>query len=447
MIAFYVRRSDRPRRAPRPAALPVAALGALLACLALPAAGAPDPPITFTRDVAPILQANCQTCHRPGGIAPFSLLTYDDAKSMAEAIQYFTGQRIMPPWKAADGYGEFQDSRRLTDAQIQTLSDWVDAGTPEGDPKDLPPQRAFLDGWTLGTPDVVLELGETFTVPAQGGDVFRAFVLPFHPRHDFWLAALEVLPGDRQTAHHALIYLDPAGKSPALDAASPGPGFSPGVLFSPRVLLDAWVSGSVPHLLPAGTAFQIPAHSYVVIDMHYRTNGVAHQDHTRLGLYFAHGPIDKRVRMGVVGTENFAIPANNPAYTVHANSGPLPRDITVHSVFPHMHRVGKEMKATATLPGGIARPLIWVRDWDDHWQLSYAFKEPRKLPATSRIDIQAIYDNSSDNPHNPNYPPIPVKFGGLSTDEMCFFYLRYTVDDEHLLQDQRIDEDGLEIKN
>jgi hypothetical protein len=361
-----------------------------------------DERITFSRDVAPILQANCQECHHPGGIGPFSMMTYASTRPWAARIKSVTSQRAMPPWKAAPGYGEFENERRLTEEQIRTIAAWVDGGAPEGDPNDLPPAREFIDGWRLGTPDLVLDPGEPFRVRATGGDFFREFVLPFTSTEDRWVTAMEVLPGSPAVVHHVGIVVDPKGKSPALDRKSPGPGYpgENGVGFSPAIVIDFWTPGGTPRFLPPGTAWKIPANSYLVMDVHYSPNGQVHDDRTRIGLYFARGPVDKRVRLCNAGNDNFSVPAGEKRYRVDL-AQTIPRDITALSAWPHMHLLGREAKATATLPGGIAQALVWVPEYDFHWQLVYVFKEPVKLPRNSRIDMEAYYDNSADNPHNP----------------------------------------------
>jgi hypothetical protein len=407
---------------------------------------AAQPSVTYCRDVAPVLQTNCQECHRPSGIGPFPLLTYVQAKVWASLIADYTHRRVMPPWKAAPDYGEFEGERRLTDAQIQTIAAWVKAGTPEGDPKDLPPPRQFTDGWQLGTPDLVLDAGAPYPVPANQGDVYRAFVLPFHPKKDTWVTAIEVLPGARSVVHHIDLYLDPQGRSPLLDQTSPGLGF-PTAGFGPDLLgevqIDAWAAGAIARFLPPDTAWKIPANAYLVMEVHYSPTPKAVQDRTRIGLHFAKGPIDKRVRTGRIGNVNFRIPAGAAQDEVTAGAT-LPLDIHVLSVWPHMHLIGRELKATATLPGGIAKPLIWIPDWDVHWQLSYTYKEPQKLSWGSRMDVIAHYDNSANNPNNPNRPPQPIGFGPRTTDEMCYLYFRYTVDREHITHGQPVDKDGIE---
>jgi len=422
------------------------ALGAMFAGPALAPAHATTPAVTFCKDVAPIVQANCQTCHHPGGIGPFSLMTYQAAKPYAPVIKFFTQSRVMPPWKAADGYGEFQDERRLTDDQIKTLAAWADSGAPEGNPKDLPPPRQFTDGWQLGTPDQVLDSGRPFDVPASGPDIYREFSFPINLKQDQWVAGIELLPGSPDVVHHATIFLDPLGKTAALLNPHGEPGFasSPaGPQFSPVALVDGWGPGATPHLVPPGCAWRFPAGSYLVVDVHYHPNGHARQDRTRMGLYFARGPVDKRVRFSLVGnTSAFTIPAGDPRCPITA-ARILPRAISILWVWPHMHLLGHEVKAMATLPGGIAVPMIWIPDWDFHWQMAYAYKEPLHLPTGTRIDVTAIYDNSANNPNNPNSPPIDVHDGPRSVDEMMLFEFPYTVDDEHLLQGLPVDSDGI----
>lgn len=404
-----------------------------------------NPPVTFTRDIAPILQANCQECHHPGGIGPFSLVAYEHAKVMAGAIRNATQQRIMPPWKAAPDYGEFANERRLTEEQIQTIGAWVEAGTPEGDPKDLPPPRQFADGWRLGTPDLVLEPDKPFWVRPTGSDFFHEFVLPLHSDEDVWVTAMEVLPGSPSVVHHVGLVVDPRGKSVALDQKSPGPGYpgDNGVGFTPAIQIDFWTPGGTPRFLPPGTAWKIPAKARLVMDIHYSPDGQRREDRTRIGLYLAKGPIDKRVRFASIGNTDFKIPAGAKRHRVHG-FGKIPLDISVLSLWPHMHWLGREAKATATLPGGIAVPMVWVPDYDFHWQMVYVYKEPLKIPRNARIELDAYYDNSAENPHNPNRPPRTVSAGARTRDEMCFLFFHYTVDREHLTQGIAVEHDGFE---
>jgi mono/diheme cytochrome c family protein len=427
----------------------VVLVAALLAQVGVAAVQADPSPVTFTRDIAPILQANCQECHHPGGIGPFSLLTYADAKAKAEIVRDFTRLRIMPPWKAADGFGEFADVRRLTEEQIGTIARWVESGAPEGDPGDLPSSRPFVEGWMLGTPDMVLDAGEPFDVPASGDDIYRNFVLPLRAEQDQWVTAVEVRPGSPAVVHHVVLYIDPLEQSPEWDEADPGPGFTvfgTDAGFTPALWLDGWAPGATPRPLPPGAAWRIPAGSRLVMQVHYHPHGFEVQDLTRIGLHLARGPVDKRVRTSAVGNTEFEIPPGASRHRVTAG-GQLPLDITVLSVWPHMHLIGKEMKVAATLPNGAGKPMVWIPEWDFNWQQVFTFKEPLKLPQGTRLALEAFFDNSIRNPFNPNNPPEWVTFGPQSTDEMCFCFFRYTVDRERLSQNRSVDFDGMEIRN
>jgi peroxiredoxin len=399
-----------------------------------PLVAAAHPKVTFTRDVAPILQAKCQSCHRPGEIGPFSLLTYEAARPWAGLIKDYTQRRLMPPWKPAEDFGQFADVRRLTDAQVHTIVEWVNEGTPRGDPKDMPPPRQFAEGWMLGKPDLVLDAGDSYEVTSEGRDVYRNFVLPYVPDKDQWVSAVEVRPDQRAVVHHVILYGDPLGKSVELDAADPGPGYTgsgvgPG--FFPAEFLGGWAPGNTPRFAPPGIAIRIPAHSHLVLQVHYHKDGKPHRDRTRVGLHFATGPIDKEARALPIVNMGLQIPPGVARQEIRATAH-IPTDVTARVVIPHMHLLGREMKITATLPDGAVKPMVWIKDWDFNWQETYVFKEPMKLPKGSRIDVVAYYDNSTGNPHNPNNPPKLVTWGEQTTDEMCVAFVGVTVDAEHL---------------
>jgi mono/diheme cytochrome c family protein len=428
------------------------ALGGILIALmvlfgAIPAASqdTQTSEVTYSRDVAPIFQNNCQSCHRPTGIAPFSLMTYEDAEQFSWVIKDYTERRIMPPWKVTQGYGEFKNERSLTQEEIDTIGRWVDAGTPEGDPEDLPPTKYFAEGWQLGTPDVILDPGDYFEVRKGRPDFFRSFVLPIKPKEDLWISAIEVVPGAPEVVHHMGIYLDPEGKSPALDKKSPGMGYPGNMTFSPRIILDFWTPGGTPRFLDPGTAWKIPAGSVIVMDIHYHPLEETYRDRTRIGLHFAEGPVDKRVRFGAVGNAIFEIPARAKRHEVTA-SRKIPRDIHLVSGWPHMHLLGKEMKVWATLDGSTEVPVLWAPDYDVNWQQVYVLKEPLALSRGSRLNLVAYYDNSEDNPNNPYRKPRTIRYGQRATDEMCFFYFHYTVDAEHLTQGKEVGFDALELR-
>jgi hypothetical protein len=315
---------------------------------------------------------------------------------------------------------------------------WVDAGAPEGNPLDGPSPRQFPEGWQLGTPDLVLDPGGDFKVKKSGRDVYRSFVLSFNPEEDVWISAIEVIPGAKEIVHHVGIYLDTEGVSPKLDDRSPGLGFSTGSSFIYDKILDLWTPGGTPNFLDQGTGLKIPANSYVVMEVHYAPARQMYLDRTSIGLHFAKGPVDKQVRLGVVGNRSFEIPAGARNHEVTAKQR-IKRDIHLESVWPHMHNLGKEMKVWATLPDNTTQPIIWVQDYEFNWQQVYVLKEPLALPRGSSINLVAYYDNSEDNPKNPYRNPRTIRFGQRAKDEMCYFYYYHTVDAEHLTQGQEVE--------
>jgi mono/diheme cytochrome c family protein len=392
--------------------------------------------VTFTRDVAPILQQRCQGCHRPRQVAPFSLLTYEQAAAWAKEIQQVTAARKMPPWKAAPDFGDIGDARRLTDAEIATIHRWVDAGAPKGDPRQMPPPRTFQDGWALGTPDLIVEPEEAYPLEAEGKDVYRQFILPVVFKEEKWVTAMEVAAQNRAIVHHVIAYLDPEGKAAALDAADPGPGYSTsggGPGFFPAPWLGGWAPGNTPHFAPPGCAVRIPAGSRIVLQVHYHKNGKPETDRTRIGLHFAKSPVEKRLRIAPLLNLGLDIPAGAESHEVTARLR-VPQDIHVLNVTPHMHLLGRQMKVTATLPDGTVKPIIWIPDWDFRWQETYRFREPVPLPKGTLVELTATYDNSEKNANNPHQPPQRVRWGEETTDEMCIAFLTFTVDGEHLNQ-------------
>jgi Copper type II ascorbate-dependent monooxygenase, C-terminal domain len=411
----------------------------LLAILALPifakqrAVRHPAPPTapTFSNEVVRILQQHCQTCHREGDIAPFPLMTYSDAKPRAALIRFMTESRQMPPWKAVDGCGEFKDERRLSDAEIDVLRQWVEAGAPEGNSAQLPPSREFPSGWTLGEPDLILASAEAFTPPPHT-DTYRCFSLPTNLVADKWVNAVDTHPGDRTTVHHVLTFIDPTGASAALDEAEPGPGYTcfggPGIASSGS--LGGWAPGSRPLETPANIAFALPANARVVMQVHYHPHhGDTSPDQTQFGLYFSDAPSPKELRILPLVNQTFTIPPNDARYRVDA-AFPIavPFPLKLWLVAPHMHLLGKEMTVQMKRPDGTTECLIRIDDWDFNWQGAYRYVNPIDIPAGSRLSLTAYYDNSSNNPRNPNTPPQAVSWGEATTDEMCLAFLGVTVE-------------------
>lgn len=386
--------------------------------------------VTYAREIAPIVLARCASCHRSGEVAPFPLLTYDDAKSHAKQIALVTQKRLMPPWKAEAGFGEFHNDRRLTDREIALLQKWVAAGAPEGDRDDLPPTPKFVEGWQLGKPDLILEMPEEFEVPADGPDVYRHFVIPSGVTETRLISAIEFRPSTPAVVHHAFLYFDLHGAARKLDADDPGPGYSrfggPG--FQPDGGLGGWAPGGIPERLPDGLARPMWGGADVVMQLHYRPSGKPERDRSKLGIYFAPDNVRKYTTDAMVANVDLHIPAGAKRHR-HTATYTLPVDTTVLDVTPHMHVLGREMKVQATKPDGTVVPLIWVKDWDFNWQEHYRLAEPIRLPKGTRVDSEAYFDNSDENPLNPNSPPREVHWGEFSSDEMCICYLQATADD------------------
>lgn len=388
--------------------------------------------VTFHKDVKAILQERCQACHRPGQVAPFSLLTYADAKSWASEIKEFTGSRQMPPWKAEPGHGEFMDSRRLTDAEIQTLAAWADAGAPEGNSKDGPAPKEWADGWMLGKPDLVLTMSEPYHVEATGPDDFHCFVLPTGLTEDKEVTAVEIRPGNPRVLHHVLNFYDTHGRARALDEKDPGPGYKSGlggVGFFPDGGTGGWAPGNFPRFLPAGVGRTLPKGADIVAQIHYHKTGKPETDQTSIGLYFAKQPVEKQVRTWPLTTLAINIPPGEARHEVRAKMT-VPVDAHALAITPHMHLLGKELKVTATLPDGAVKDMVWVKDWDYRWQDTYRYKEQLALPKGTQLEMVAYFDNSTGNPRNPSNPPKRVTFGEQTTDEMCFAFIEYTADQD-----------------
>jgi len=384
--------------------------------------------VTFSDQVAPILYANCVTCHRPGQAAPFALISYEDAKKRGNQIVKVTASRFMPPWHAAHGYGEFKDERRLSDEQIATLAEWVKRGMPEGDPSHLPALPSFPEGWHLGTPDLVLTMPAAYELPASGPDEFRNFVIPTKQAEDKWVRAIEFHPGARKAVHHVLFAYDATGAASRRDGRDGRPGFGGmgtagvGGVQGGTGPLGGWAVGATPVFLPEGVALPLPKGSDIVLQMHFHLTGKAETEQSTIGIYFADKAPERRVwSLQIPALFGFGagldIPAGKKDYTVE-DSFTTPVDLTAFIVGAHAHYIAKEMKATATLPDGSTRPLLWIQDWDFNWQDRYTYKTPVALPKGTRIDVKLVYDNSADNPRNPANPPKPVWWGEQSFDEM-----------------------------
>lgn len=393
--------------------------------------------VTFSENIAPIIYINCVTCHRSGEAAPFSLISYDDVKKRGALIATVTQSRYMPPWHAAHGYGDFAGERRLSDAEIAAIGEWVRQGMPEGNPARAPKLPQFPDGWHLGQPDLVLEMPAGFDLPATGPDVFRNFVIPTGLKEDKWVRAVEFRPSARKAVHHALFAYIPGGAMSKQDGVDGRPGFGgmgtvgvvPGQGNSGS--LGGWAVGGTPAMAPDGTATLLPKGSDFLLQAHFHPTGKPETEKSVIGIYFADkAPEKDLVNLQLPALFGFGagidIPAGEKNYTIR-DSYTLPTDIRVYSAIAHAHYVGKEMKVSATLPDGSTKPLIWIPDWDFNWQDVYNYKEPFILPKGTHIDATIGYDNSADNPRNPSNPPKRVLWGEQSFDEMGTVGLRVEI--------------------
>ena len=394
----------------------------LFAILAVAAAAHAATP-TFNKDIAPILYQNCATCHRPGEVAPFSLLTYADAAKKAGLLAIVTGKRVMPPWKAEPGYGSFANERRLSEPQIALIREWATAGAPEGDAKDRPTPPVFPNGWAAGQPDKVLTLSHKFEVAADGPDQYRCFVLPLDAAQDVYLSGLEFRPGNRRVVHHALVYADSTGAARKLAADSPDGSYTcfGGPKFPPSGLLGGWAPGASPPPDSPSLSQLIRQGTDIVVQIHYHPSGKPEQDQSSLGLKFSGPPTKGRAGI-VLSNRRIAIPAGDPHYVVKTGVT-LPRDVDVFGITPHAHYLGTDMQVNAVLPDGTTQRLIRIKDWDFNWQGQYRYKEPVHLPQGTRVELEYVYDNSENNPHNPAHPPVPVTWGEETQNEMAVLFL------------------------
>ena len=403
------------------------AKAAIALALAAMAAGAAAPP-TFEHDIAPIVYQKCAPCHRPGEAAPFSLLSYQDVKKRAGQIATVTRSGYMPPWLPQHGYGDFAGERRLTPEEIATIARWVSEGAPEGAPGGIAPPK-FTDGWQLGQPDLVLEAGSAFQLPASGPDVYWNFIFTPGLAARRWVRAIEIRPGERRLVHHANLLVDRTG-SARLQEPAPGKGF-PGMdlaitrsPFDPDGNLLFWKPGSTPHVEPDGFAWRLDPGNELVLNAHLQPSGKPEEVRPSIGLYFTDRPQTRfPLLIQLEADRALDIPAGARDFTV-ADEFTLPLDIDVLAIYPHAHYLGKRLEAWATLPDGSKKWLILIPDWDPNWQAVYYYREPIALPKDAVIHMRYHYDNSAANVRNPHQAPQRVRAGNQATDEMSHLWLQ-----------------------
>ncbi len=391
---------------------------------------------TYARDVAPIIQQNCQECHRPGQVGPFPLETYEQARKRASDIAAVVDDRTMPPWKANPHVGpKFRDVRTLSEADIDTIITWVENDAPQGNPAEAPPAPKFSDEWELGTPDLVLDLGADYEVPASGEDIYRCFVAPTGLTEDKYVSAVEFRAGNRSVVHHMLAYVDVSGKARERDQSDPGPGYScfggPGDPIHGG--LGGWAPGNRPSFLDEGVGRSLPAKSDVIIQVHYHTRGKAETDRSKIGIYFAKKPVKQVLHWSVVINPELVLPPGQSSIEIKA-AWEVPVDVILRNVSPHMHLLGRDMQISAKFPDGTVHDLIRIDDWDFNWQYTYHLETPMELPKGTVVYLVSHFDNSAANPRNPNHPPKEVRWGEATTDEMCIGFLGVTKKGQDLTQ-------------
>ena len=404
--------------------------------------------VTFNRDIAPILYADCVSCHRPGEVGPMSLITFADVRPWASAIKQKVVSRAMPPWGADRAHGTFANDPSIDDQKIRTIAAWVDGGAPEGTGA-LPPLPRFAEGWQIGKPDQVFEMVADFEIPARGAVDYQYFEVPTNFTEDRWMQAGEVRAGDRSHVHHIIVYIKEPQAAPGVvsirpileaGAQFPRPAARPAPQAgqaSPAQVLPAgsrggdnmlvnWAVGEDAPVFQPGMAKRIPAGSTLVFQVHYTTNGSTGRDRSRLGLVFAKNPPTREVRTGVIANPLFAIPPGAADHQVEAEAA-FSEDVKVWSLHPHMHLRGKDMTYTVTYPDGRQEVALRVPRFDFGWQTDYHLAAPLALPKGSKVRVSAHFDNSAANRANPD-PNATVRWGDQTWEEMMIGFFTYTVE-------------------
>ena len=361
--------------------------------------------VTFNKDVAPIFYKNCAECHRPGEIAPMSLLSYKEARPWARSIKEKVATGVMPPWHADPRHGEFLNDRRLSQKEIDTIVAWVDQGTKEGDAKDLPRPPAFPDGWNIGKPDAVFYMPQEFTVPASGVVDYKYFSVPTNFKEDMWVQAAEIRPDKRSVVHHIIVFVQSGAE---------------------RRLLVGYAPGEQPAVISKGLARKIPAGSTLVFQVHYTPDGKEVKDRSYVGLAFAKEPPKNEVMTRPIMNMRFVIPPGDGNHKVDSTYT-FTEDGYIYSLMPHMHYRGKDFEFRVTFPDGTSKVILSVPKYDFAWQAYYILKEPLRAVKGTRVDCVAHFDNSDKNKYNPD-PSKEVRWGDQTWEEMMIGWMSYTLD-------------------
>jgi hypothetical protein len=382
-----------------------------------------DSNVTFTKDVAPIFYNRCVECHRPGEIAPMSLITFNEARPWAKSIKQKVVDRSMPPWLASAENHDFKNERRLSQKEIDTITAWVDAGAPKGNDKDLPPTPKFEQGWSIGKPDAIVALDQDVAVPADGVVPYKYLTVQTNFDEDKWVQAAEIRPGNRKVVHHIIIFVqEPGAKTELSGEGRIGRGYK----------LCGFAPGEQPKIFPAGTARLIKKGSKLTFQLHYTPNGEPANDRSYVGLIFAKAPVQKVALTATATNARFVIPPGDGNYEV-SSSWTATDDVRIIDLMPHMHVRGKDFTYTAVYPDGRTEVLLRVPKYDFNWQLLYQFKDPVFLPKGARIDCVAHFDNSAKNKYNPD-PTKEVRWGDQTWEEMMIGWFDYVLEKQNVTE-------------
>ncbi len=389
-------------------------------------------PVTFSKDVAPVVYAHCAPCHHAGGVGPFPLLTYSDVARHASQIVDVTRRRYMPPWPPAHGEFQFAGDRSLTASQIKLFADWLADGKPQGDPANAPPQPHFTSEWQMGPPDLILKMPRPYRMPASGTDVFRNFVVPTGLTTTKYVRGLELHLSDPRVVHHANVVLDRTQSMRSREGLDGEPGF-PGMdviteaapdNFDPDSHFLFWKPATVLRPEPKEMSWRLDPGTDLVLNLHLQPTGKPESVQVEIGLYFTPQPPSLFPMLLQLEHDGaLHIPPGDRTFAV-TDSLVLPVDVDLLAIYPHAHYLGKTINAWAVLPDGRRLSLIRIDDWDINWQAEYEYQHPVPLPKGTRVAMRITYDNSSDNLRNPNNPPKLVETGNRSRDEMGHVWLQ-----------------------
>lgn len=384
-------------------------------------------PVTFAGDIAALMFDRCATCHRSTGAAPFSLLTYAEVRQRASQIAAVTRSRYMPPWKATSDGGPFVGHKPLSEAEISTITRWVDEGAVEGDRTHLPPPPTFAEGWQLGQPDLIVTTAAAFTLKAEASDVFRIFAIRLPIESTKYVTGIEFHPGNARVVHHANIRLDHSPASRQLDERDPLPGYD-GLMARSAVYPEGhflgWTPGQIAPLVPENMAWRLEPGTDLVVQLHLQPSGATEAVQPVIGLFFGQTPPTRTPTILRLGSQGIDIAPDDPGYGI-TDSYTLPVDVELQAVQPHAHYRLREVTGLATLPDGTTRSLIDIGEWDFRWQHVYRYATPMALPKGTRLSMLYRYDNSATNPRNPQLPPQRVLWGQRSVDEMGDLWFQF----------------------